>query len=201
MPYKLTYFPVTALGEPIRFLFSYAGTPFDDERINKDVWPEIKPLTPYGQLPMLVTDKGKVGQSTAICRYLAKQYGLAGKNDWEALLIDATVDTIHDVRYKLASFHYEGDEKVKAAKRKAAEETLPFVLERLDQQVKENDGYFHNGTLSWADLTFVALLDYFCFMYESDLIKNYINLTRLKEKVLALPNIKSWIERRPDSEF
>ena len=55
--------------------------------------------TPYGQLPMLVTDKGKVGQSTAICRYLAKQYGLAGKNDWEALLIDATVDTIHDVRY------------------------------------------------------------------------------------------------------
>lgn len=43
MPYKLTYFPVTALGEPIRFLFSYAGTPFDDERINKDVWPEIKP--------------------------------------------------------------------------------------------------------------------------------------------------------------
>lgn len=102
---------------------------------------------------------------------------------------------------ELASFHYEGDEKVKAAKRKAAEETLPFVLERLDQQVKENDGYFHNGTLSWADLTFVALLDYFCFMYESDLIVNYINLTRLKEKVLALPNIKSWIERRPDSEF
>lgn len=102
---------------------------------------------------------------------------------------------------EIASFHYEEDEKVKAAKRKAAEETLPFVLERLDQQVKENDGYFHNGTLSWADLTFVALLDYFNFMYKSDLIANYGNLKLLEEKVLALPNIKSWIERRPVSEF
>lgn len=199
--YRLTYFPVTALAEPIRFLFSYAGTPFDDERISKDVWPEIKPLTPYGQLPMLVADRRKVAQSTAICRYLAKQYGLAGKNDWEALHIDATVDTIHDIRHKLASFHYEEDEKVKAAKRKAAEETLPFILERLDQQVKENDGYFHNGTLSWADLTFVALLSYFNFMYKSDLIMNYDNLKLLEGKVLTLPNIKSWIERRPISEY
>lgn len=56
-------------------------------------------VTPYGQLPMLVADRKKVAQSTAICRYLAKQYGLAGKNDWEALHIDATVDTIHDIRY------------------------------------------------------------------------------------------------------
>ncbi|XP_071864637.1 glutathione S-transferase-like [Bombus fervidus] len=199
--YKLTYFPITALGEPIRFLFHYAGTPFEDERISKDVWPEIKPSTPYGQLPVLVIDGKKIAQSTAICRYLAKQYGLAGKDDWEALHIDATVDTIHDVRHKLASFHYEQDEKVKATKRKTAEEILPFILERLDQQVKENDGYFHNGTLSWADLTFVALLDYFNFMYKSDLIANYENLKLLEEKVLLLPNIKSWIERRPANEY
>ncbi|XP_060820574.1 glutathione S-transferase-like [Bombus pascuorum] len=198
--YKLTYFPAKALGEPIRFLFNYAGTPFEDERISKDVWPEIKPLTPYGQIPMLVIDGKKVAQSTAICRYLAKQYGLAGKNDLDALYIDATVDTIHDIRHKLASFHYEEDEKVKARKRKAAEEILPFVLERLDQQVKENDGYFHNGTLSWADLTFVALLDYLNFMYKSDLIANYENLKLLEEKVLLLPNIKKWIETRPVSE-
>lgn len=47
---------------------------------------------------MLEVDGKKIAQSTAISRYLAKQYGLAGKNDWESLEIDATVDTIHDVR-------------------------------------------------------------------------------------------------------
>ncbi|XP_033363296.1 glutathione S-transferase-like, partial [Bombus vosnesenskii] len=91
----------------------------------------------------------------------------------------------------IVAFHYEEDEKVKAAKCKAAEETLLFILERLDQQVKENDGYFYDGTLSWADLTFVALLDYLNFMYKSDLIENYENLKLLEKKVLLLPKIKT----------
>ncbi|XP_050494953.1 glutathione S-transferase-like [Bombus huntii] len=188
------------IGRTNPFFFSYASIPFEDERIKKDVWPEIKPLTPYGQLPMLVADRRKVAQSTAICRYFAKQYDLAGKIDWANLHIDTTVDTIHDIRHKIAAFHYEEDEKVKA-KRKAAEETLTFILERLDQQVKENDGYFYDGTLSWADLTFVALLDYLNFMYKFDLIENYENLKLLEKKVLLLPKIKNWIERRPVSEF
>ncbi|XP_033363328.1 glutathione S-transferase-like isoform X1 [Bombus vosnesenskii] len=102
---------------------------------------------------------------------------------------------------EIAAFHYEEGEKVKAAKRKAAEETLLFILERLDQQVKENDGYFYDDTLSSADLTFVALLDYLNFMCKSDLIENYENLKLLEKKVLLLPKIKNWIERRPVSEF
>lgn len=53
---------------------------------------------PFGKVPVLEVDGKKVDQSTAICRYLAKQCDLAGKNDWESLEIDSTVDTIHDVR-------------------------------------------------------------------------------------------------------
>lgn len=53
---------------------------------------------PFGQVPVLEVDGKKINQSTAICRYLAKQYKLAGKDDWEALEIDAIVDTIHDLR-------------------------------------------------------------------------------------------------------
>lgn len=53
---------------------------------------------PFGQVPVLEVDGKKVCQSVAISRYLAKQFGVAGKNDWEALEIDSTVDTIHDLR-------------------------------------------------------------------------------------------------------
>lgn len=42
-PCKLTYFNVTALGEPIRFLLSYANIDFIDDRFNKEDWPKIKP--------------------------------------------------------------------------------------------------------------------------------------------------------------
>lgn len=41
--YKVQYFPITALGEPIRFLLSYGGIEFEDERIEKEKWPAVKP--------------------------------------------------------------------------------------------------------------------------------------------------------------
>ncbi|XP_026295805.1 uncharacterized protein LOC552283 [Apis mellifera] len=199
--YKLTYFPVKGLGEPIRFLLSYAGISFEDERFDRDDWPKIKPTTPFGQVPVLDVDGKKIAQSVAISRYLAKKSGLAGKDDWEALEIDSIVDTIHDVRARLAAFHYEENEEIKAAKRKIADEVVPYYLERLDAQVKNNGGYFVGGALSWADLSFVALLDYLNFMNGSDLIEKYDNLKQLKEKVLNLPAIKSWLDKRPHSDF
>jgi hypothetical protein len=41
--YKLTYFNVKATGEPIRFLLSYGGIEFEDYRIEREQWPQIKP--------------------------------------------------------------------------------------------------------------------------------------------------------------
>ncbi|XP_046829803.1 glutathione S-transferase-like [Vespa crabro] len=199
--YKLTYFPVKALAEPIRFIFSYAGVEFEDVRFNSNDWPKIKPTTPFGQVPMLEVDGKKVNQSTAIARYLAKQHGLAGKNDWEALEIDAIVDTIHDLRAKIAAHHYEQNAEAKAAKLKVAEEVVPFFLERLDNQVKNNGGYFVGGALSWADFTFVALLDYLNFMSKSNIIEKYDNLKALQEKVLNIPAIKKWVEKHPETGF
>lgn len=52
---------------------------------------------PMGQMPVLEIDNDKrVYQSMAIARYIAKLVGLAGKNDWENLLIDVVIDTIKD---------------------------------------------------------------------------------------------------------
>lgn len=42
--YKLTYFPVQALGEPIRWLLIWGNLKFEDYRINRDDWiPKLKP--------------------------------------------------------------------------------------------------------------------------------------------------------------
>lgn len=41
--YKLTYFDVTALAEPIRFLLSYLNIDFEDYRFQREQWPTIKP--------------------------------------------------------------------------------------------------------------------------------------------------------------
>ncbi|XP_011702075.1 PREDICTED: glutathione S-transferase-like [Wasmannia auropunctata] len=199
--YKLIYFPVTALAEPIRFLFSYAGIEFVDERFDRNDWPNIKPTMPFGKVPVLEVDGKKIGQSVAICRYLAKQCDLAGKNDWEALEIDSTVDTIHDLRASMASYFYESNEQAKQEKQLKAKEIVPYYLERLDAQVKKNGGYFVGGALTWADLTFVGLLDYLNLMMKEDIVEKYENLKQLQKKVEEVPAIKKWIQKRPASNY
>ncbi|XP_050501693.1 glutathione S-transferase-like isoform X2 [Diabrotica virgifera virgifera] len=202
--YKVTYFDITALGEPIRFLLSYGQLDFEDRRLGVDgiEWSSVKPTTPFGQAPLLEHDGKVAHQSIAISRYLAKQVKLVGTNDWEDLEIDAAVDTINDLRAKIAAYHYENDPAVKETKKKPLfEDVLPFYLEKLEAQVQKNNGYLATGKLTWADLFFVALLQYFQFMLGKDLVENSPNLKKLKEKVLALPNIKAWVEKRPETKY
>ncbi|CAG9831216.1 unnamed protein product [Diabrotica balteata] len=202
--YKLIYFDVTALGEPIRFLLNYGQLDFEDKRVGVDgvEWSPIKPTTPFGQLPLLEHDGKVAHQSTAISRYIAKQIKLVGSNDWEDLEIDAAVDTINDLRAKIAAYHYENDPAVKETRKQPLfKEILPFYLEKLEAQVEKNNGYLAAGKLTWADLFFVGLLQYFQFMLGKDLVENSPNLQKLKEKVLALPNIKACIDKRPKTNF
>lgn len=40
--YRLRYFDIRGLGEPIRMIFRYAGVPFEDVRIRQDQWPDLQ---------------------------------------------------------------------------------------------------------------------------------------------------------------
>nr|QWV59559.1 glutathione S-transferase sigma 2 [Lasioderma serricorne] len=200
--YKLTYFPVKALGEPIRFLLRYGGIEFEDFRFDRENWPQIKPNMPFGQVPILEIDGKVAHQSVAICRYLAKQVKLVGKDDWEDLEIDAMVDTINDFRQKIANYHYETDEAIKETRKGPLfKEILPFYQERLDAIAKSNNGYLCSGRLTWADMYFVGLLDYLNAMAKVDLTEKFPNLQAVKNNVLAISQIKEWVAVRPESEF
>lgn len=102
---------------------------------------------------------------------------------------------------EIAAYHYEPHLEAKEARYEPlVTEILPFYLSRLDAQVKNNGGFMIDGKLTWADLVFVALLDYLNFMAKFDITEKYENLTALKQKILDIPNIKSWIGRRPQTE-
>ncbi|XP_014244206.1 glutathione S-transferase-like isoform X2 [Cimex lectularius] len=200
--YKLTYFPIKALAEPIRFMLSYLNKEFEDVRVKKEDWPQYKESMPFGKLPVLEVDGKQLHQSTAITRYLGKQANLAGKNDWEALQIDMAVETLHDFRAAVAGFWYDDNEETRAKKKEVVlKETAPFYLTKFNEQVGNNGGYLANGALSWGDVYFVAVADYLSFMLGYDLFEKYSNLKTLKDNVLATPGIKSWVEKRPQTDL
>ena len=90
--YKLYYFEGRGLAELSRLIFAIAGQKYEDVRIPKDKWPEMKPKAPFAQAPYLEvidgSDISTYSQSRSIARYLAKKFGLAGKNDEETAIID-----------------------------------------------------------------------------------------------------------------
>ncbi|XP_011303377.1 glutathione S-transferase [Fopius arisanus] len=202
--YRLTYFNVMGLGEPIRFLLSYGGHDFEDIRVDDrvNVWPKMKPSTPFGQLPVLEIDGKMFAQALPICRYLAKPLDLIGKTDLDALQIDAVAAGLHDLRKQVALFYREEDPVLRAKKK---EETLksvvPFYLNKLEELAKNNGGYFHGGQLSYADIFFTAIHDSLANACGIDITEGRPNLKSIIKKVLDIPNIKKWVENRPKLEF
>uniref|UniRef100_A0A6G1SAB0 glutathione transferase n=1 Tax=Aceria tosichella TaxID=561515 RepID=A0A6G1SAB0_9ACAR len=197
--YKLHYFDVTALGEPIRFLLSYGNLDWEDIRYDDAKWAAAKATMPFGQMPVLDIDGKMFAQSTAISRYLAKQVGLFGKDDLENMAIDMAVDTFHDFRQKIGGWFYDPIPESKAAKEGPLKEQIPFYLEKFEKMVKENGGYLVNGKLTWGDIYFVAPLKYFKGIAGFDFLEKYPGLQELVKKVESIPQIAAYISKRPSN--
>ena len=54
--YKLVYFVGKGHGEVARLIFAQAGVAYEDKRVSKEEWAQLKPTTPTGQLPLLEVD-------------------------------------------------------------------------------------------------------------------------------------------------
>ncbi|KAJ3636069.1 hypothetical protein MTP99_008909 [Tenebrio molitor] len=196
--YKLTYFDVRGLAEASRLLFKYGDIDFEDVRIKREEWPQLKETTPFGQVPVLEYKGRKVGQSIAIARYVGKLVKLAGNDDWENLEIDAVVDTFNDMRSKIMLFHYEQDEeKKKALKETAINETIPYYMGRFEALAEKNKGHLALARLTWADFYFTSFAPSFDPFTGEDTFAKYPNLQALIDKVHAIPAVKKWIAERP----
>merc|ERR1739842_59914 len=95
---KLTYFNGRGRGETARLILAYAGKEYEDRRVSFEDMPSLKPSLPFGQLPVLEVDGDMIGQSMAIARFLANQYGIAGSSNLVKAQVDDVVDVMNDVQ-------------------------------------------------------------------------------------------------------
>lgn len=198
--YKLYYFNVRGRGELARLVLNYAGVPFEDYRFEMADWPAIKPKMPFGQVPVLEVDGKMLAHSHTIARYLARQHGLAGQNDWEQSTADMYVDCIYDLHGATRAATWEKDPvKQKELFDKVNEDLIQPHVERVEKHMTENGtGFLVGNAITWADLAYYA---YFTTPVMSKLGGQVLDkaptLKKLVQRVGEIPQIKKYVETRP----
>ncbi|KIH52355.1 glutathione S-transferase protein, partial [Ancylostoma duodenale] len=155
--YKLTYFPIRGLAECARQIFVLAGQEYEDVRLTKEQFAPMKPNMPFGQLPVLEVDGKQLAQSLAICRYLARQFGFAGKTPFDEALVDSLADQYTDYRLEIKSYFFvavgrfqgDKDQLKKDVLLPARENFLGFITKFLK---KNPSGFLVGDSVTWVDL-------------------------------------------------
>jgi len=204
--YKLTYFNFYGRGEAARMLFALGGVEYEDFRVEwtGDDWKELKPKTPFGQLPLLEVDGKVFCQSTAVTRYLANKFGFAGKTDLDKLQADMIVDCIVDLTNPLEPIIDEKDETKKKELFQNYEPKLEKHLQNLLKMLEANhggNGFFVGDSITWADLIWNGLLYWIRYMKYGPLVDKFPKLIAVNDRVDKEPRIAAWIQKRPKCEL
>ncbi|CAK8674280.1 unnamed protein product [Clavelina lepadiformis] len=195
--YKLLYFNVKARGESIRLIFAEAGIEFEDKRVEPSEWPEIKPTTPFGRVPVLyIDDKPPLAQSGAIAAYLGREFGL----DAGSSLADAYAHMLFDSFDDFGSilpYMEEDPVKRKATVQELLEKQINPALDKMEKKFKAGGNDFLVGKkLTYVDLAFWNFCDVLSD-FDKTFLTNFPTLDALCKRVAARPNIKKYVENRP----
>lgn len=205
--YKLVYFNLRGRAELCRLIFAAAGEKYEDVRVEKEKWPEMKASTPFGQLPYLEVheDGGNVvhiAQSLAMARYLARQFGLDGKTPIQKAEVDMYADQITDMVNDMVAIHHETDEaRKKALEEKMQNEKMPSYMKSLEVRLAKNGtGYFVGDSLTWVDLYLSIVLEWLRDKKDA-LLAHFAQVKAHDERVRSLPKIAEWIAKRPVTDM
>ncbi|XP_077998947.1 putative glutathione S-transferase 6 [Glandiceps talaboti] len=202
--YVLTYFNVRARVEVSRMIFAAAGVDFEDVRVPFEQWPEKKKKVPFGALPVLEVDGTTIAQSLAIARFLANEFGLAGKTNLEKAKVDMIGDAFNDLFTGIVKWWFTKDEAEKKELREVyVTKTVPNTLAALVKLLEANNGgngFFVGDSLTWADLAFLVHCDYYLGrLKDANLLAPHKKLVALRERLVKLPKIKKYFDTRPES--
>ena len=157
---KLTYFNIEGAAEKVRLALKLGGLEFQDERIEMAAWQQLKPSTPYGQLPLLsIDDQPPVTQSFAMLRYIGRLSNLYPEDPVKALHVDEVCGLQEDFARALSPSMYIGmrphlfgyPENMPEDERKAVQAKLRAALMAEGGDIPRFLGYFDallakNGT-------------------------------------------------------
>lgn len=151
---KLTYFDMPGgRAEPARIVLTAGKIPFEDHRISFEEFGKTRSSLPLSAVPIVEIDGTVYTQSNAMNRYFGKLTGYYPDDPWEAFKCDEVMGVTEDVLNKIVQTFGLKDEKLKAARKVLADETITRYVKLLDTRLAAAGGqYFADHRLTVGDL-------------------------------------------------
>ena len=132
---KLTYFPARGRAEISRLILTFAGVDFNDIRLTGEEFGQVKPILPYGSVPVLEYKGEVICESMAIAMFLAEEFGLAGKNNLEGAQACEVALALNGLGEDFVKLLFAKEDEKEAIRKKLCEETLPLKLGQLETRL------------------------------------------------------------------
>ena len=107
--------------------------------------------TPCGGLPVLCYNGVEIAQSMAVFRFLANEYGLAGKTNLERARADMIADCVGDLLASVFAIFSAPEDKKAELQKKMDTVTVPAGMELLEKLLKQNGSKFFVGNCVSVD--------------------------------------------------
>lgn len=158
---KLTYFDIEGAAEPVRLALVLSETPFDDVRVPFSEWPDLKPKTPGGQLPIMTINDGPMRtQSKAMLRWVGSTQSTTLYPANKLFDIEEAIGIIEDLERAFrpafymgmnpSGFGYPADfAKTDAGKKLIQELRETFVANELPKHLNRIQGLLQSHDGKW----------------------------------------------------
>mmetsp|Transcript_7261 Transcript_7261/g.15708 ORF Transcript_7261/g.15708 Transcript_7261/m.15708 type:complete len:229 (-) Transcript_7261:65-751(-) len=220
---KLLYFDIRGKGEPIRLALAYAGLDFEDCRLSREAFMQMKTSGElrFGQVPALVVTQGgeskTLVQTNAIMRYIGKLAGpkcsLYPTDALKAAEVDAIADQVSDLttpvvcatyqdRYGFGVLGGPDGEGTKQVQESLFADVMPKHYGLVSTLLETSPTGWLAGTSepSYADFAMGVQLENFRtnkVVRGADLLYKFPKIEEFIGRMHALPAVKAWYEKHP----
>ncbi|KAH7696916.1 GST-5 protein [Aphelenchoides avenae] len=203
--YKLVHLDSRGPAEAIRLVLIHEGIEFEDVRIPRSGLSQLKIKAPFGSLPYLEVDGKPLPESYAIARYLARKFGLAGKDQWEQAWVDAIADFLKDVvadhirPFVRAAAGLGGDKE--RLKMEGFEPGMAKLLPQVEKLLKESgSGFVVKSGYTWVDFLYANIL-LNCEQAAPGSVYSNADVKAYVDRVHNIEKIQDYVANRKDTPF
>jgi len=198
---KLTYFDGRGRAEMARLLLANAGVKYDDVRVGGEKWQELKPKTPKGALPIFEHKGNMLCESLAIARYIARETGQYGSNNYEAAVCDMMIDSSEEIVNGVIKLKFTAKTEEDKAEALKKLEVTGANVDKLVGKLKK--GKFMLGDkITVADIAMLSACEFLHMgCPDLDLAAKYPTWNSIVCCVKQDEKIAKWIETRPKTDF